>query len=223
MTTVLKVAQGDLGVQADFAEPAFEIFRDVSSLHRRLYSALSPLGVRLADIRPDRGAGSLADVHVALSLFGLTTSVRIRMDKIEINCADTRRVDQASIERAVVEVLQAVKNLVVGLQYRSYSLAVGVHGALGAGDVKEFLGRFAKVSQLDLGPSLGAGLVLYHGAEGDRLLSAVTLDLSAVVSGGLFLRAYAAWDGRRLEAASLPASASKYWTDVQTKLGLRLE
>jgi hypothetical protein len=222
MPTVLKPGQGDIAIQAEFAEPMFEIFRDAWPFYRRLHSALTPFGLRLADIRPERGSGNLADAHLALTLFSFTTTVRIRADKVEINCVDTGRVDQKSLENAVVQILQTVKNHATGLQYRNYSIAIGVHGTVLGTDTKAFLSQFVKAASLDLGPQLAVGGVMYHGPEGDRLLSAVTLDLSAVVSGGLFLRAYAIWNGQGFEPTGLPLVANKYWGDVLEKLGLSL-
>ena len=223
MPTVLKLGQSDIAFQSEFMEPMFELFRDAWPFYRRLHSALSPFGLRLADIRPERGSGTLADFHVALTLFRLTTTVRIRADRIEINCVDAGRVDQKSLENAVIQILQTVENHANGLQYRNYSIAIGVHGTLSGIETKTFLSKFVNAASLDMGPQLAAGGAIYHGPEGDRLLSAVTLDLSAVVSGGLFLRAYAIWNGQGFEPGTLPATANKYWAEVLSKLGLSLE
>jgi hypothetical protein len=223
MPTTLKAARGDLAFQAEFAEPTFEIFRDSWPFYRRLHSSLAQFGLRLGDIRPERGAGSLGDLHVALTLFNATTTVRIRADKVEINCADTARVDGKSLENAAVQILQTIKNHATTLQYRNYSIGIAVHGTVSGMDTKLFLAQFVKATSLDLGPHLATGGVIYHGPEGNRLLSAVTLDLSAVVTGGLFLRAYAVWNALGLEAADFPVAANRYWEDVLTKLGLTLE
>lgn len=220
MALAFKVAQHDLGFQADFSTPMFELFRDSWGLQGQLFTRLSRHGVRLTDIRPDRGNQSLGDYSLLCYLFNFLVTVRIRLERVEIMCVDLSRVDGTKLNEAGVDVLEAVKAHVPGISFKAYTLAMGLHGTLDGMSAQEFLSRFVTVAPKNLGPPIGSGVVFYYGPEGERLLSSVTVDLSALISGGLYIRAQVVWDGSKVAIQALPAMGDKHVREVLAQLGL---
>jgi hypothetical protein len=222
MSAEFKLSQGDLFFQSDFAEPAFGLFRDSWPFYGRLYSRLSSHGLRLMDMKPERGSGSLGDAHLACSFLNFAVTIRIRLDRVEIQCLDVTRIDAKNRNGITIGTLQTLKEHVPNLAFKSHTLAIGLHGQLDRVATNEFLSTFVQGSLKDLGPSLGSGLVFYHGAQAEQMLSAVTLDQSGVISGGLFIRIHVVWDGRALALDALPEVSEKHVRGIFTQLGLTL-
>lgn len=222
MSVAFKSSQGDLIFQSDFAEPAFGLFRDSWLFYGRLYSRLSTHGLRLADMKPERGNGSLGDFHLACSFVNFAVTVRVRLDRAEVQCLDVTRVDAKSLNGIAIGTLETIKGHIPNLAFRSHTLAVGLHGQLEGVPTREFLSGFVKGSLKDLGPSLGSGIVFYHGAQADQTLSAVTLDQSGIIAGGLFIRIHVVWDGGAVTPDALPTVAEKHVRGVFAQLGLTL-
>lgn len=53
-----------------------------------LYRRLEPYGLKLADVRVERDAGNVADQHLLLYLFNYLMTVRIRVERIEVDCSE---------------------------------------------------------------------------------------------------------------------------------------
>jgi len=63
------VEKADLLFEAAFEKPDFALLRDTSGLLEHLFRRLEPHGLRLNDLRLERGAGGLGDFHVLCYLF----------------------------------------------------------------------------------------------------------------------------------------------------------
>jgi hypothetical protein len=220
---LFKVAQTDLGFQSEFPEPAFNLFRDTWALQRQLFATLARHGLRLTDIRPERGSGSLGDFSIVCFLFNFSVTVRIRLERIEIVCLDLARVAPDKLNHAGVDVLEAIRSHLPGASFKTHTLSLGLHGTLEGMGTHEFISRFVMKSPENLGSPIGSGVVFYYGPEAERLTSSVTLDLSALIAGGLYLRAQTVWDAQRVNVGALPNFVDKHIREVLLHLGLKLE
>jgi len=206
----LNVAKADLSIESAFAQPEFGLFRDTPGLVEHLFRRLQPYGLRIQDMKIDRGGGNMAELHVACHLFNFRLGVLVRTDKVEIAWLDVRDTDVDQFGAASVEAFSAVKDHKPAVTFRSHALGVAMHGTLEGSSTRDYLSRFAQNVPGGLGPPTGSGGVMYFGAEDDRVLSSVTLDVSGVLSEGLFVRTYVVWDANKVEPSALPARATAF-------------
>lgn len=222
MPIKFNVAKADLGLDSVFAKPQFGLFRDVAGLMQHLFGRLESHGLRLQDLKIERGTGSVADYHVLCHLYNFLMAVRVRTEKVEINWLEA---PENLVERfgiATVETLSAVRAHLPGAAFRAHTMGVGMHGSLEGEPLKEYLSRFVKNIPNGLGSQIGNGAVFYFGAEEDRIISTVTVDMSAVVTDGLFVRIYVIWDGEKVDVASLPTRASAFVRNALDRVGLEV-
>lgn len=220
MPAALKLAQGDLIVQADFAEPAFHMFRDYWEFAHRVFTKLARHGLRLTDMKFERGSGSIGDGYLLCSLFNFTMAIRFRVEKVEAHCLDLARMDVNRFSQASADALEAVRSHIPNVAFRTYSLGVALHGTIEGISAREFVSKFVTRTPEKLGPPIGTGVVFYYGPEADRLLSALTVDLSAVVSDGVFVRANVVWDGAKIAIGAIREAGEKFVGDVYRRLEL---
>ena len=222
MAIKLEVAKADLSFEAAFAQPEFSLFQNTPVLLHHLFKRLEPHGLRLSDLRVERGGGSIADHHVLCYLFGYWMTVRVRVEKIEVVCSDLPEQRVEKFKAAIQDVLKAVKDCRPELSFRAFALAVGMHVKLSEQPVREYLAQFVSNTPAGLGASTGSGTVFYFGPEGDRLLSSITVDMSAVIPDATYLRLHAVWDAKKVAVDSLPAAADGFVRCAVEALGLQL-
>jgi hypothetical protein len=221
MSRPLKILQSDLSFYADFGEPAFGLLSNISTLHKALYGGLAPLGLRLADMKVERPSGSLGEAHVACSLPRLVSTVRVGLERVEVICGDTARVNQKQFEGLAFATVDAVARVVTDA-FKSYTLVVNVHGTLEGIATRDYLSKLAVSPLTDLGPAIGAGVAFYHGAEADRLTTIVTEDFSAIYSDALFVKIHVVWDAGKVTLQQLPTVSDEYTRTIFDKLGLEI-
>ena len=222
MPSRLHVAKADLNLDASFTQPEFSLFRDTDGLLQSLFARLQQHGLRLQDMKIERGTGSVGEFHVACYLYNFMMAVRVRPEKIEIGCFE---VPENYVERllaAIVDALLAVQSHLPSLIFRAHTMGVALHGTLDGESVKQYLSKFVGNVPSGLGPQIGSGAVFYFGAEDDRLLSSVTVDLSAVLTDGLFVRLYVVWDAKKLQVAAIPSQATGFARHALDCFGLEV-
>jgi hypothetical protein len=218
----LEVKKADLAVEAWLPQPEFTLFRDGAALLDRLYRRLERHGLRLTDIRLERGTGSLGDQHFLVYLFNYLMTVRIRVERIEVQCSDLPRDHLDAFQAAMVDVLGAVKDHRPDLSFRTFAIALGLHAHLEGTAVRDYLSRFVVNNPTGVGPPAGSGVVFYFGPEGDRLLSTITADASAMIREGLYLRIHGVWDAGRVAPDALGKIAEAFLRRGIDSLGLQL-
>jgi len=215
-----RALQGDLNFQAEFQEPAFELLRDPIGVQRQLFTRLSRHGVRLVDVRLDRGNGSLGDHSFLCYLFNFAVSVRVGLGGMEIICFDLARVDTNKLGESGVDALGAIKEHAPSVSFKAYTLSVGLHGKLDECPAQEFLSKYAANVPGGLGPRIGNGAVFYYGASASRLMTSVTLDLSASITDGLFVRTQVVWDASKVGIETIPQLSDSHVKEVLGHLDL---
>jgi hypothetical protein len=171
----------------------------------------------------ENGSGALGDFQLSCSLLHLTTSVRIRLDKVEIHCLDLKRVSAKQIEEIGLASIEAPTVQERQLSYKTYSMAVAVHGSLVGSTPEDFLARFATGAPGQVGPLVGSGSVFYYGPAGEQVAASVTVDLSAILQPGLFVRTHVVWDAGKIVVTALSEFAAKHVQNVFSQLGIAVE
>lgn len=215
-----EILQSELFFEARFGAPAFELFRDPEGLHRALHEKLAPYGLRLADMKYERGT-TLADVRLVCFLHNFSWTANVRAEQVDLQCFDLRDVQRQEVKDVAVSLVEAVTSQIRSTSVRTYTLALAFHVSLTGIDTRSFLLRFVQNAP-DLGPVAGSGVAFYFGPlpEAGLVASTVTMDRSAVIADGLFLRLHSVWDAAAVPAHVLPDSAEKQLARVLIALGL---
>ena len=218
---LFKVSQGDFVFQADFAEPIFELFNN-TTLQRQLFSKFARHGLRLVDIKAERGGGSLGEAQLNCWFFNFSTALRIWLERVEINCLDVTRVSPQKLKDLITGVLETAGSH-FKIPFKTYGMALWLHGLLEGVAPKEFLSKFFTRAPNDLGPLLASGAVFYYGAKGEKVLSSLTVDLSAAIREGIFVRIQVTWNAEKVDSGELAALAKEHVKSALSQLGLRLD
>ncbi len=216
------VGRADLHFEAGYNEPEFALLRDPAGMISQIFKSLARHGVRLSEIRIERGASSAADFHVLCYLFNFWMTIRIRVDRMEVICSEFPRDYAEKYGAAIVDSLGAIRSFKPELNFRAYALVIGLHGTLESNSTGRFLSRFAANIPSGLGPAVGTGTVMYFGPEGERQMCAVTVDRSAVLQDALFVRTHVVWDAKRVESQDLPKMAGAFVRQALSEIGLHL-
>jgi hypothetical protein len=215
----LEARKESFTLQAHFLSPVFELFKDVPSLSRHLFMALSPYyNLHLTDIKFEASGGSLGEIHLRLSWPSLAEA-RLFLDKIEVS-SDYLQFLRFQNRDLIADVIGEVGAYSRDCGFRAYSVTQQVHGALAGVTRSEFLSQFVGVVPEGLGPLLGSGVAFYFGAENERLLTSVTADFSRVIEGGVFVQSVTVYDASKVALADLQSLSRQQFVSLLERLGL---
>jgi predicted ABC-type ATPase len=171
-------------------------------------------------IRPDSGDGSLGGFTVNFWIPQFGALVRIRLDGMELN-APTFNVDVDQLEGAFLALDSSLHDAQKDLGYSNYVVTVGIHGRVEGIESKEFLARFTGNVPPGLGDVVGSGAVFYFEGRPPATLLSLSADLSAVVTGGVFLKVHSVFDGS-MKPELLRKSAAQHLEESLKALGLEV-
>jgi hypothetical protein len=175
MSTKLMILRAELTLEAVYERAEFGVYLQ-GGLLSRLFERLQPHGLRLADLKVERGTGTMAEFHVLGHLFEYLMAIRVRVDKVEFFCSQVTSENLKRFSAAVVDALSAVQGA-FNVKYRVYALGIALHGTLAGQSAKDYLSQF--VSQIpEIGTVAGNAVAYYYGQTEDRIASTVTLDVS---------------------------------------------
>lgn len=219
--THIEVVKADLTLEAGFPQPEFSLFENTSAFLGHIFKRLGPQGLRLADLRVERGSGSLGDLHIACLMFNYWMTVRFRVDRLEIVCAELPRNYVESVKTTAVSAMTAVRDHHPIHSYRTLSVTVGLHATINGQTSQQFLSGFAANQPHGVGPVTGNGIVFYFGPEADRLNSSITADLSAVIQNAVYIRIQGTWDASKVLAESAISGAERFVDEALASIGLQ--
>lgn len=223
MPTTLSVIKADLSVESVYVNPAFGLFRDTPALLQHLFVRLQSHAPQLQNMKLERGAdNSFGDLHVVCHLYAFRVGVRVYAEKVSVICINVLEDEVERFSALIVDALSAVREYQPAVAFRTHTMSVALHGTLGGQSVKEYLATFVRNVPSGLGPHTGNGGVMYYGPEDDRILSTMTLDLSGMVSDGLFIRPHVVWDANKVDIRNLPARATGFIRQALGAFGLEV-
>lgn len=214
----LDVRQERFWLQAHFLSPMFDLFKDIPALSRHLFNELSRYNLRLTNMRFEAGAGSLGEAFLRIS-WPNQADVWILLDRVEIESVYPQflRFEEKDL---ISDVLRTVAGYLPDTSFRAYSVTQEVHGSLVGGSRKDFLARFAYSVPEGLGPTLGAGVAFYFGADVDQLAVSVTLDFSRAIEGGIFVQSVVLYDASRVTSGDLQTVSRSHFVSLFDRIGL---
>ena len=215
MSIKLAVSRSDLTIEAAYQQPQFGLFQENRGLYTRLATRLSPHGLKLSEMKIERGNGSIGEYHLSFFLLEYLLVVRVRVDRIEIYCTQLRDDNKNHVVAAATETLACLRET-IGAEYRVYAVTLNIHGVLENQSAKAFLGKLVVPPPAAAGPIVGHGVGYYFAGAGDRSASSLVLDTSALVPDGLYAKPQATWDASRVAPDELAVRAEEF---VRTTLG----
>ena len=215
------ISSADVTIEAGYQQPAFGLFRDEAGLFARLVSRLSRYGLKLSDMKIERGNGSFGDLHLFCHLLDYLLTVRIRLDRSEIYCSLLTEENKKGVIAAAVETLDCLRESVDG-QYRAYAISLNVHGLLENTSAKTFLSGLIAAPPTAAGPVTGNAVAYYFSPAQDRLASSLTFDVSAITPDGLYVRPQAVWDASRFTPEQVAERAEGFVRNMLGSFGLEV-
>lgn len=213
---IFQAKQGDRLLKLTFKEPLFSLFADFPALCREVYPRLQPFGLQTSGLRLESAGENLGEIHLRCEIPGSATA-RVWIDRLEV-WSDVFRLSQANHAEFMAHLLEGIASHQPSLQ--GFDADLRVHGSLDTKTSNEFLETWAGRVPENLGPNLGSGVVFYFGPHAGRSISSVTLDNSALVQGGLFIRTRAVGDAAALGGRELGEIADSYFLNVLHEVGL---
>jgi hypothetical protein len=220
MSQPFRIGKGDVTAFANFSEPAFAGFDDANPLLKALYGVLSPFGLRLVDLKFEDADGNIGEEHLLCLLPHLSISIRVLADRAEVICFDTLSSNLEDFVNVTRSTFETVGKIIGNNPYKSYALLANFHGTVEGTPTSEYLAKITGASPAKLGPLVGSGSVFYYGAEADRLSALLTVDLSGVRAGDVYVRPYAVWDATKVKLADLQAIGEKFLQVAFAGIGL---
>jgi hypothetical protein len=216
------VARADLSLESAFAQPEIGLFERTHGLVRHLFARLQPHAPQLQHAKIERGNGSIGDFHIDCQLYNSKVGVRVFVEKVNVVCVDVREHEVETFGAVIIDALSAVKEHHPSVTFRTHTLGAILHGTLREKLVREYLSTFVRNVPSGLGPLTGNGGVIYFGPQDDRILSSMTLDLSAHLPDGLFVRPYVVWDANKIEVSALPTLTTAFLRQALAAFGLEV-
>lgn len=217
----LRVRQSEFQFVAAFERPIFHLWAQPPSLFTQLHNELGIHGFRATDLRWEQGVGAM-DARLVFHLSGFRLTVKLRVDQLDVQAFDLAGLQPESTADAVLGILKALQAYSGDLRFAAYTLGLALHGTLDGQSVSTFLTDRVKAPPDPLGAMIGTGCVYYFGRNGNRLSMAVTLDSSAAVGDGLFLKVASVWQPSEVSDEQFRQIASSYTEWVAGTFGLTL-
>jgi hypothetical protein len=215
------ISRSDVTIEAGYQRPEFGLFRDQAGLFARLVERLAPHGLKLSDMKVDRGNGTFGDLHIFFYLVDFSVTVRIRLDRVEVYCSLLTEENKKRVIAATLETFSCLRDHVGG-QYRAYAVAMNIHGLLESESGKAFLSRLITAPPPQVGSVAANAVAYYLSPDGERTASSLTLDISAATPDGLFIRPQATWDAARVPLEELPDKAEGFVKHALSSFGIEI-
>ena len=199
-----EIGRSSLGVQIGYRSRSWMLVHEIPRLYESLLEGLSDFGVLPQNIRSDSGDGSLGGFSVNLWMLNFGVNVRLGLTGAELRSDDLSRVNLDQLEQAFVGLTDSLVAADSNLAFQSYGVTIELHGQLEGVETKDYLATFVNAPEREeLGPSVGSGAVFYFGERPPVTLSNLSVDLSGVIEGSLYLRAINVLDGTALRPADV--------------------
>jgi hypothetical protein len=215
------VLRSELLIEAGYPNPQFGLFRDQDGLLGRLLAQLAQYGLTLAGMKLERGTGTLGELHLLFYLLDYSVTVRIRVDRVEIQCSQLTEENKKRVIAASLATLNCIRENVKD-GYSAYAVSMSIHGMLEKQDVRSFLRGLVVAPPAEAGPIAGSAVAYYFSPADERIASSLTFDVSALIADGLYVRPQATWDARRLPLNVLAERAEDFVRNSLGAFGIEL-
>ena len=183
------ILQSDAELDVRFQPRLWSLIHNVPTLYEALLTNLAPCQLSANDLRVE-GSG-IGGAALSFSLFNFNVSVTIRLEGFTVRCNRLPQVSREqliqTVDGIVAALSQAIGDAVV---IQGQTVEYSSHGAAEGLPASDVIRRFTKAGPEveGFGENNGQGAAFYYGEAGPLLSSVLTVDISRVVSDGIFLR-----------------------------------
>lgn len=218
----VKVLQEELAHHAQFASPRVRLLTPESGLPDRLLERLRQFGFGLPDLRVETDVQNIADAAITCWLFQFTTVVKVRAERIEVNCTKIHEPDL--LARVMLEALEAAKETEPHMEITLHGVTLNLHMKLG-GEVSaaDFLNKYVNAPPAGMGPTSGRGFVYYFPGHEERQTSSLIVDLSKLHPGALYAQGVVIFDAKKIAVDRVIPAAWDYFEKVGEHFDLEVK
>lgn len=217
---VVKAASVDF--RATFAQPRFDVWRDVAVLYARLHEALRDHGARPATMRTDYAGGSLGDMKLQIDILAFASRLILSLESLAIDCFDLKRAQEKDVVAASTNALGALGEHLQDFRVGAYAIEWALHGTVSDRSGADIINHYVtQPPQASTRPHISTAILFSYGPEGAEQASSIMLEPSATVPDGLFVRLQTTLDAAKVD--SLPAEWDRAKNSLLAHLGLALE
>jgi hypothetical protein len=187
---VLNIRQSEAELEVRFSPRLWSLLHEVPRLYEALLTNLAPSQLSPGDFRTE-GSGTVGGTALAFWLYGFNVNVTIKLDSFSVRCHSLRRVSKEQLIQVLDGIEKALQQA-TGTDFQILGSTTSYSGHAEVADVPsgDVIKRFVTATPTveGFGASTGAGAAFYFAEAAPLIGSALTIDVSNVVSGGLFLR-----------------------------------
>lgn len=222
--TSFKIKHGEIGIQTHFLTPIFGLLDPPASrVHSAFFGCLSKFGITTDDVKIGQGVPNLSEASLSYHLLNFNGMVKLSLDKMEVIFFDTTRLSKEQMTDVFDRVSTCLAKFAQDLAIREYSVNISLHGVLEGKSLVDFWREFLPQVPQGLGPVTGQGVVFYYGRHDNTLGSSLVIDMSARISGGVYIKTSMNFDGTVVSAKTLPKITEDAFDLLTGNLGLTLE
>ncbi|MEK6804381.1 MAG: hypothetical protein AABZ34_17230 [Nitrospirota bacterium] len=203
----IDVHQAEVVYQAHFGLPVFTLLGQAAvDLHQAMYLALQPFGLGLQDMQVQTGAKDFSELQATYWLLRLNTTVRVYLDRVEVNCSSVHSSVEQVYRQIVVVATDVAQRTIPESAYKSFTIQLALHGIMQTMSVDDFIAKQFNEANTPSGAGklIGRGLVYYFGEEKEREFSSLLIEKSARIQDGIFLRGSVTLKGNDIIISRLP-------------------
>lgn len=187
--------QGYCKFSAPFTKPALRPLSATEASEGFIVALLDTFaqyGLEVGQLRYDHADGSFARAHLSCPLLRIFANLRIRVDGIELESFALDRIHWIKILDATLTAMTLTERT-LGIAFQSVGVDLGLHAELEGVTTTDFIRRFVTELPTSEDAPFGVAASFYYGETKYKLDSMIGLDLSAAITGALFLRLTTKW------------------------------
>ena len=217
----LTVNRNQIDYVGTFERPAFSLVGN-TRIMEGLYDAFSVYQVTLADFRLDTGATVATDFGVNVFLKSLG-QYRLRFDRVEWSVSGFVDEDMPRLPEVLKKGEEWLRTMEPSLSFKSHTFVYNAHCQLSEGTSKEFLLGLHRNDDLNLGESLGNGLI--HSWRDTNIGGRFNLviDHSLFVKDGIFIQLISLIEDDQTDHSVVFAAGQTALNQALNNIGLQLE
>lgn len=218
------IVRSDISYRGDFVNPLFSLLGTGGQLFSALHNRLKRFDVRLSDFKIDQTSPSPVDLTVSCSLLSYNGSLRLRLDRCELDFFNAQQLTRDAVTNIFTEGLSGLVDAQPDVQFLQHTVNVGFHGRLHDVSPDHFLANYILSQKSNLGPYLGGGVVFYYGSNNkERIGSSIIVERSFLVEAGLYFRFSLVLNGSAVTIREIPSAFDSFFNTALSEIGVEIE
>ena len=219
MPTELLVQQNQLVYTANFARPPWHLWGQGGTILDGLFSAFSPFGVTLADIRSESVSQNPIGQVVVVNI-GANGFHKFRFDRLESTFFNFTNELFTQLPVVLEASTRWIRKALPSCEFASHQCAYSSHSYLKGMNADELL-TFASTVMKSGGKGRGTGVIFHWELPEQKWTTQLVIDRSIVLSEGVYILFSVLVKEDRINYPNLVQEARAYLDAVLGEIGLR--